>query len=246
VPVDPGSYRHGRPDGGRRRKPKPGERPLAAAVDRWLADGGWGAGWPGAGSVALDDGPDARSRVHNLWQYEKRVRGWTGADVASHVVTDAAGTARFYWLAPPGPVESGGAATVAVPDVSRPAGKGACGFSEADPFVAFVLARIGEEEERGRNPGHYHCDDCWYSCPKAVESCGSARTGSDECDCDAEKRGAEILARVAALRSLVASMALAANDGDLNVNYAGARALRHVAAIWAWHPDCRPEWAADA
>ncbi len=22
--------------------------------------------------------------------------------------------------------------------------------------------------------------------------------------------------------------------------------LRHVAAIWAWHPDYRPEWAADA
>ena len=34
--------------------------------------------------------------------------------------------------------------------------------------------------------GHYYCDDCWYSCPKAVDGCCDERQG-DECNCGADK-----------------------------------------------------------
>ena len=34
--------------------------------------------------------------------------------------------------------------------------------------------------------GHYYCDDCRYSCPKAVEGCCDESQG-DECNCGADK-----------------------------------------------------------
>lgn len=100
--VDSGSRRHGPPpEGSRHRRLKPTERPLRQPVDEWLARGGWAAGWEGAGSVALD--PDlSRERVHNMWMYEKRARGWTSADVASRIVTTPDGERRFYWWTPGG------------------------------------------------------------------------------------------------------------------------------------------------
>lgn len=39
--------------------------------------------------------------------------------------------------------------------------------------------------------GHYHCDDSWYSCPKAPEGCSDHEKGTD-CDCGADKFNAEI------------------------------------------------------
>lgn len=138
MPVDPGSYRHGPPGQGRHRKLKPTERPLKRPVDEWLASGGWTAGWPGAGSVALGDDTGARSRVHNLWATEKRARGWTAGDVASRIVTGPDGSRRFYWWS----VSGAGAREAAVADAGTTA--------VPDPLVVFVLARLGEDERGAR------------------------------------------------------------------------------------------------
>ena len=45
--------------------------------------------------------------------------------------------------------------------------------------------------------GHYYCDDCWYSCPKAVDGCCDERQG-DECNCGADNYNA-LLAKIIGL-----------------------------------------------
>jgi len=45
--------------------------------------------------------------------------------------------------------------------------------------------------------GHYYCDDCWYSCPKAVDGCCDESRG-DECDCGADDYNA-LLAKIIGL-----------------------------------------------
>jgi len=37
--------------------------------------------------------------------------------------------------------------------------------------------------------GHYYCEDCWHSCPKAEGGCCDESKG-DECDCGADKHNA--------------------------------------------------------
>jgi hypothetical protein len=38
---------------------------------------------------------------------------------------------------------------------------------------------------------HYHCEDCWYSCPKSHEGCCNDRAGHD-CNCGAETHNARV------------------------------------------------------
>ena len=45
--------------------------------------------------------------------------------------------------------------------------------------------------------GHYYCDDCWYSCPKAVDGCCDESRG-DECECGADDYNA-LLAKIIGL-----------------------------------------------
>ena len=45
--------------------------------------------------------------------------------------------------------------------------------------------------------GHYYCDDCWYSCPKAVDGCCDESQG-DECNCGADNYNA-LLAKIIGL-----------------------------------------------
>lgn len=45
---------------------------------------------------------------------------------------------------------------------------------------------------------HYYCDDCWYSCPKAVDGCCDDSKG-DECDCGADIYNATVDAFLAKL-----------------------------------------------
>ena len=69
-----------------------------------------------------------------------------------------------------------------------------------------LTARIAELEEAQKEAlsllpelerGHYYCDDCWYSCPKAVDGCCDERQG-DECNCGADDYNA-LLAKIIGL-----------------------------------------------
>jgi hypothetical protein len=74
------------------------------------------------------------------------------------------------------------------------------------PIEDALTARIAELEAAQKEAlsllpklerGHYYCDDCWYSCPKAVDGCCDERQG-DECDCGADDYNA-ILAKIIGL-----------------------------------------------
>ena len=38
---------------------------------------------------------------------------------------------------------------------------------------------------------HYYCDDCWYSCPKAMDGCCNDAKG-DECTCGADENNKRV------------------------------------------------------
>jgi hypothetical protein len=46
--------------------------------------------------------------------------------------------------------------------------------------------------------GHYYCEDCWYSCPKAAEGCCDESQGTD-CNCGADEWNAKVDAMIARL-----------------------------------------------
>ena len=48
--------------------------------------------------------------------------------------------------------------------------------------------------------GHYHCEDSWYSCPKAEGGCANDAEG-DECNCGADDRLAAVDALLAKVQS---------------------------------------------
>ena len=70
-----------------------------------------------------------------------------------------------------------------------------CPDGSLRPTVSQLLSRIAELEAAQKEAlsllpeleqGHYYCDDCWYSCPKAVDGCCDESQG-DECNCVADK-----------------------------------------------------------
>ena len=74
------------------------------------------------------------------------------------------------------------------------------------PIEDALNARIAELEAAQKEAlsllpelerGHYYCDDCWYSCPKAVDGCCDERQG-DECNCGADNYNA-LLAKIIGL-----------------------------------------------
>ena len=74
------------------------------------------------------------------------------------------------------------------------------------PIEDALNARIAELEAAQKEAllllpvlerGHYYCDDCWYSCPKAVDGCCDGSQG-DECNCGADNYNA-LLAKIIGL-----------------------------------------------
>ena len=53
-----------------------------------------------------------------------------------------------------------------------------------------IIARLKEALPTFKR-GHYYCDDCWYSCPKAEDGCCDERAGED-CNCGADEWNARI------------------------------------------------------
>jgi hypothetical protein len=53
-----------------------------------------------------------------------------------------------------------------------------------------IIARLKETLPTFKR-GHYYCDDCWYSCPKAEDGCCDERAGKD-CNCGADEWNARI------------------------------------------------------
>lgn len=47
---------------------------------------------------------------------------------------------------------------------------------------------------------HVYCEDCWYSCPKAEDSCCDDRQGN-ECNCGADEHNAILDGIIAYMRS---------------------------------------------
>ena len=39
---------------------------------------------------------------------------------------------------------------------------------------------------------HYHCDDCWYTCPKHEDGCCNDDKPKDVCDCGADEWNAKV------------------------------------------------------
>lgn len=126
-----------------------------------------------------------------------------------------------------------------------------------DPLVAFIKARIAEEERdaayaRGMDRG-VTADDArphWIASRGEV-SWASPRgelvpvaSASRELAAQHITRQdpAATLARCEALTALVDSMYRMVNDGDCNVDYVGERALKGIAAIWRWHEDWQEGW----
>ncbi len=50
---------------------------------------------------------------------------------------------------------------------------------------------------------HYYCEDCWYSCPKAMDGCCNEAAG-DECNCGADTFNVGIDAFLARLDAALA------------------------------------------
>jgi hypothetical protein len=66
-------------------------------------------------------------------------------------------------------------------------------YGEHCQDVSWLLAR-GDELAAALQfyVRHYVCEDCWYSCPKSEDYCGTAdRT---QCDCGADKANAALAA----------------------------------------------------
>ena len=81
-----------------------------------------------------------------------------------------------------------------------------CPDGSLRPTVSQLLSRIAELEAAQKEAlsllpelerGHYYCDDCWYSCPKAIDGCCDERQG-DECNCGADNYNA-LLAKIIGL-----------------------------------------------
>ena len=53
-----------------------------------------------------------------------------------------------------------------------------------------IIARLKEALPTFKR-GHYYCDDCWYSCPKAEDGCCDEGAGED-CNCGADEWNARI------------------------------------------------------
>lgn len=58
---------------------------------------------------------------------------------------------------------------------------------EGGEIVAFL-----KEAKRG----HYYCEDCWYSCPKAPEGCCDDQKPKNVCDCGADEWNAKVDAMI--------------------------------------------------
>lgn len=71
-------------------------------------------------------------------------------------------------------------------------GKATARIAELEAAQKEALSLLPELEQ-----GHYYCDDCWYSCPKAVDGCCDERQG-DECNCGADDYNA-LLAKIIGL-----------------------------------------------
>jgi hypothetical protein len=137
----------------------------------------------------------------------------------------------------------------------------------AEPLVAFVLARIGEEERDARaamvpskQPGAVS-KGVWVTLDFTVwddDAMVTVAGNHDDASLDdghaahiARQDPQATLARCAALRALVALHERAGNHftGDFICNECDSdsypcRTLRHAAAIWAWHEDYQEAWKA--
>jgi hypothetical protein len=117
------------------------------------------------------------------------------------------------------------------------------GGSELDEPKLRLYAQLGPDEYARARLGEEFV--------KAGGVTGIASTGpADDPQAMADARHiarqdpAATLARVEALRALVAGVADWPGDGNPDVEWIRESALRFVAAIWLGHPDYRTEWAA--
>lgn len=97
VSVEAGNVQFGPPPS-RNRGAASEQRPFRAAVDVWLAAGGWAAGRPGAASLPVAWITAAeKNRIVKRWEYERNDRGWTAAQITTKFADGPNGEKRFYW-----------------------------------------------------------------------------------------------------------------------------------------------------
>lgn len=86
--------------------------------------------------------------------------------------------------------------------------------SPADKIVGStdVLERLARFVERG----HAHCDDCWYSCPKAADGCCDDSQEKNVCNCGADEHNAKASALMAELIALLRSNAVLSGAATKN------------------------------
>jgi hypothetical protein len=129
-----------------------------------------------------------------------------------------------------------------------------------DELLAFVTARLSEEERDAREAG---AEEVWQEDGATVIRGHPTYQVVDWVYDDRARHIARqdpraTIARVAALRALVAPHERieeygeamcrqcsypSETSGDLTGGYWPCDTLRHVAAIWGWHPDFREAWA---
>ena len=70
--------------------------------------------------------------------------------------------------------------------------------SSADIAQSGLLAEVLDFLEASRRR-HYHCEDCWYSCPKDPDGCCNDAAG-DACDCGADEYNSRLDDMIAKVR----------------------------------------------
>ena len=50
---------------------------------------------------------------------------------------------------------------------------------------------------------HYYCDDCFYSCPLAIDGCCNDAFDDNKCNCGANKHNEEVRSTIQRITSLI-------------------------------------------
>lgn len=123
-------------------------------------------------------------------------------------------------------------------------------------IVAFLSARLGEDEARAQAMKHFTVpEQPYYSCAGSrTEPYGDLEWGEAACDCFLAERKARALREVEAKRAILAdyerqrdARIAGSEPGDPLYSFSEQdllRVVRFLAAIYSDHPDYDPAWAA--
>jgi hypothetical protein len=110
-----------------------------------------------------------------------------------------------------------------------------------DDLIAFVKARIGEEDARANTMRH-EGGEVWLACPATrTEPLGDLEWGEGACDCGLAVRKARALREVAAKQAILADCIRTLDYEDYG-RVLAEQVLADLATAWRDHSDFRAGW----